>query len=137
MDNDADLICVFGGINDFWHGTAPLGTMQDRTKTTFYGALHVLFSGLLNKYPTSSICTFTPLKTYGITGNGLSLDEISNAIIEVAKYYCIPVFDLYNIYGWNPEVNILKQTYIPDAIHPNDVGSLWIATRLAKFLDTI
>ena len=34
MDNDADIVVVFGGTNDFGHGDAPLGTMNDRTPYT-------------------------------------------------------------------------------------------------------
>ncbi len=38
MDNDADIIIVFGGTNDFGNGDAPFGEMSDRTPYTFYGA---------------------------------------------------------------------------------------------------
>ena len=60
MDPDADLIVVFGGTNDFGHGDAPLGEMRDRTVWTYYGALHVLFTLLLEKYPTAQIVIITP-----------------------------------------------------------------------------
>ena len=51
MDDDADVVVVFGGTNDFGHGDAPLGTMADRTPDTFYGALHCLYTALTEKYP--------------------------------------------------------------------------------------
>lgn len=137
MDGDADLVCVFGGINDFWHGTAPLGTMDDREKTTFYGALHVLFSGLLNKYSNSKIFVITPNRT-DISGQGTkTMEQIIKAITEVANYYCIPIFDLYNVYGWNPIIPVLKSKYIPDGVHPSDDGGVWIAERLFYFLDNV
>lgn len=40
MDNDADIIIVFGGTNDFGNGDAPFGEMSDRTPYTFYGRIN-------------------------------------------------------------------------------------------------
>ena len=61
MQKTADAIIVFGGTNDYGHGDAPLGTPQDRTPKTFYGALHTLILYLLNAYPTAQIVILTPL----------------------------------------------------------------------------
>ena len=47
MDDDADVIVVFGGTNDYGHGDAPFGTFSDRTPDTFCGAVHCLFRGLI------------------------------------------------------------------------------------------
>ncbi len=38
LDEDADIVVLFGGTNDFGHGDAPLGTFADHTPHTFYGA---------------------------------------------------------------------------------------------------
>ena len=43
MEKNADVVVVFGGTNDFGHGDAALGKMDDRTDDTFYGATHNLF----------------------------------------------------------------------------------------------
>ena len=40
MDDDADIVVVFGGTNDFGHGDAPIGTPDDRTPDTFWGGAH-------------------------------------------------------------------------------------------------
>ena len=55
MDDDADMVVVFGGTNDYGHGRAPFGSFDDRTGDTYYGAWHVLLRGLLEKYPDSQI----------------------------------------------------------------------------------
>ena len=47
MDDDADIVVVFGGTNDYGHGDAPIGEAGDRTPETFYGACHCLFGGLI------------------------------------------------------------------------------------------
>jgi hypothetical protein len=54
MDDDADLITVFGGTNDF-NANSPIGTIADTASTTFYGSLHILIEGLIDKYPSKAI----------------------------------------------------------------------------------
>lgn len=61
MQRDADVIVVFGGTNDYGHGDAPIGSTKDRTPDTFYGALHTLYSSLIEKYIGTPIVVITPL----------------------------------------------------------------------------
>ncbi len=142
MDKDADVIVVFGGTNDYGHGDAPLGKMSDRTTDTFYGALHCLYTSLINKYPHSQLVVMTPLhrlnessliNTRGLRTAG-TLEDYVNIITEVAGYYAIPVLDLYRTSGLQPEIEILRTTYIPDGLHPNDAGHERIFNRLRNFL---
>lgn len=60
MDDDADIVVVFGGTNDFGHGDAPIGTPDDRTPDTFWGACHYLYSHLIEKYPAALIVVHDP-----------------------------------------------------------------------------
>ena len=60
MIPDADIVVVFGGTNDFGHGDAAFGTMNDRTPDTFCGALHVLYQKLYEKYPEAQLVVMTP-----------------------------------------------------------------------------
>ena len=64
MSDDADVVVIFGGTNDFGHGDAPLGEMSDRTPYTFYGACHTLFEGVINKYPKATIIVMTPITVF-------------------------------------------------------------------------
>ena len=50
MADDADFTFVFGGTNDYGHGDAQLGCMEDRDTYTFYGAMHELVAYLLDKF---------------------------------------------------------------------------------------
>ena len=59
MSDDADVVFVFGGTNDYGHGDAPIGTPADRTPDTFYGACHYLMSGTINKFPEARIVIMT------------------------------------------------------------------------------
>lgn len=97
MENDADLVLVFGGTNDYGHGNAPFGTMDDRTPATFCGACHLLFHGLVEKYPLSKIVIMTPMQREGgsqpsaFRPEGRLLLDYVNAIIEIAGVYSLPV----------------------------------------------
>lgn len=141
MDADADAVVVFGGSNDFGHGNAPIGCFDDRTDETFYGACHVLYNKLIEKYPTAVIVIMTPLhrkdedvpeigEKEGVAGLCTYVDIIK----EVAAYYSLPVLDLNAVSGIQPKLEIIRETYCPDGLHPNDAGQAIIARKLAAFL---
>lgn len=146
MDDDADCIIVFGGTNDFGHGDAPLGSMSDRTPETFYGALHTLYTSLIEKYPFAKIGILTPLHRCtedNVFGDGSKktpgplLEEYVRIIREVAEYYSLPVLDLYKSSGLQPKVDIIKETYMPDGLHPNDAGYRVLADKIIKFIEIL
>ncbi|MBQ2956406.1 MAG: SGNH/GDSL hydrolase family protein [Clostridia bacterium] len=141
MDDDADIVVVFGGTNDFGHGNAPIGEFSDRVNTTYYGACHVLMQGLIEKYPAALIVFMTPLHRLSedepSMGNGLPLKRYVEIIREVAEYYAIPVLDLYSVSGIQPRVGVIQQKYCPDGLHPNGEGHKLIAARLTGFLKSL
>ncbi len=145
MDADADAVVVFGGTNDYGHGDAPIGSMDDRTPYTFYGALHVLYNKLFERFPNALIVVLTPLhrdNEQRPTGDGykaptLPLKGYVDIIREVAEYYSVPVLDLYSCYGVNPIVPVLKEKFMPDGLHPNAAGQKILADRIAGFLKTL
>lgn len=145
MDDEADVVVVFGGTNDYGHGDAPLGNFDDRTPNTFYGACHYLFSGLIRKYLGKPIVIMTPLhrineleipevKTSGDYGD---LRRYTNIIREVAEFYSLPILDLFAMSGLQPAIKEIKDKYIPDGLHPNDNGHLVIAHKLKLFLESL
>ena len=145
MDNDADIVVVFGGTNDFGHGDAPIGTMSDRTPYTFYGALHCLYTALTEKYPDVPVVILTPLHRLNEDspkGDNKpapvgTLKEYVNIIREVAEYYSFPVLDLFKESGLQPKIPIIQQKYIPDGLHPNDDGNAILAHKIARFLEML
>ena len=145
MDQDADVVVVFGGTNDYGHGDAAIGHFDDRTDDTFYGALHNLYTDLIAKYPTAQLVVMTPLhrvgenkvyNDFGVRCVG-SLQDYVNIIMEVAGYYGIPVLDLHRLSGIQPEVPALREAYAPDGLHPNDAGHALLYSRLKGFLETL
>lgn len=145
MDPDADIVVVFGGTNDFGHGDAGLGMFSDRTADTFYGGLHELYLKLIQKYPESKIVILTPLHRanednprgdnkatpYGV------LKTYVEMIRNVAEYYSLPMLDLYKTSGIQPKIPVMRDTYMPDGLHPNDKGHSILADKVIKFLKTL
>lgn len=146
MDDDADVVVVFGGTNDFGHGDAPIGCFEDREYTTFYGACHTLFTDLINKYPNAVIVIMTPLHRRNednLKGDGFKAEDVAplstyvKIIKEVAEYYSLAVLDMWSISGIQPRVPIIKEKYCPDGLHPNDAGHEIIADRVIGFLKSL
>jgi lysophospholipase L1-like esterase len=146
MDDDADLIIVFGGTNDYWHETVPLGNDDESPDpTNFKGALNVLMAGLLNKYLGKEIVFITPYSQFynGHSSDdpnalGFTLKDFRDAIIDRAEYHGIPVLDLYSVSGMDNGHNEIQRNYFTvDGLHPNAVGNRRIANRLIGFLKSI
>ncbi len=137
---DADVMVVFGGTNDFGHGDAPMGVFSDRTDDTFYGACHTCFSYLAEKYAGKPLFIITPLHRIGELDknrNGLLLIDYVSAIKEVAAYYSVPVLDLYSEYGINPVIDSLRERFMPDALHPSDLGHELLANKIISYIKNI
>ena len=142
MDSEADVVVVFGGTNDFGHGDSTIGDFSSRDECTFYGALHILCTSLINKYPKADIIFMTPLHRVSeddeVNEIGLKHEALLSGYVdiikEVAGYYSLPVLDLFNTSGIQPKVDIIREMYMPDGLHPSDAGAEKIAKRLYNFL---
>lgn len=141
MDDDADAVVVFGGTNDYGHGDAPFGKFTDRTPETFCGAVHCLFRGLIEKYPTKPIIIITPMHRKNDyvpnTSNQKVLKDYVDVIREAAEVYSLPVLDLFASFGICPDITEQMEAYCPDGLHPNDAGNRVLAEKLKKFLEAL
>ena len=140
MDDDADIVSVFGGTNDYGRAKySALGTINDTTNDTIYGALDVLCNGLINKYPKAFIFFMTPLRRadkIGNNGGGYLLEDVANAIKEVCYKYSIPVLDLYSKGGCHLENTTFRGHYGGnDKLHVNQSFMLeHLAPMIEKFI---
>ena len=121
---EADLISIFMGTNDYGHDT-PLGTIDDQTDVSFYGALNVIVPALLEKHPNATIVFITPLHRYGYgtntatgmahtydsapNGAGHTLEDYVNAIKAVCEKYSVDVIDLYELCDLDPSLDITRE----------------------------
>ncbi len=142
MIEDADIIVIFGGTNDYGHGDAALGKLGDTTNDTFYGAYHGLLSKLQQRYPNAQLIVMTPLhrefenaqyNARGVRCVGTLADYVE-AVIATAKAFDAKLVDLYHNCKLDPQKPEDKQRYCPDGLHPNDLGHTLIADTFLKTL---
>jgi len=146
LDEDADIIVVFGCTNDFGHGDAPIGTPEDRTPDTFWGACHYLMNRLQERFHGRTIVFLTPLHRCDEdmpkqipTGldTPVTLETYNQILKTVAEWYAIPIMDMRAVSGIQPRVPVVAETLCPDGLHPNDAGHALMAERLFGFLKNL
>ena len=132
---DTDVIVIFGGTND-WGNNATLGTISDTGSSSFYGAYKYMLEWLAINRSNAKILTITPLKRY-FRGNtttwinaqttrnnkGQLLQDYVRAVKEVSEMYAIPCVDLHNESGLNPVLEIVRNKYMGDGLHPTAEGN--------------
>ncbi len=154
MRDDADLVTVKGGTND-WGSSFATGTLNDREATTYMGSIRTLMEGLIEKYPNSQIVFFTPIKrceggqTPATTnGKGATLNDYANALIELGAIYGIPVINLYTpeeLDFTSPVITppgtdesgkwhdaVCESDLMPDGLHPSGKGQKIMAEYMME-----
>ena len=150
LNKDADIIVVYGGVNDYLHGDAPIGTMDDTTPATFCGAVDWLMSFLKERYPGKLIVFMTPAHCFYRNvsdkvpavretkrSDALPLIEYVKIIEARAKKHNIPVLNLYEKLGIDPNIEEHWHKYTVDGLHFNDAGQAFIAEGLIEFLEAL
>ncbi len=147
MDTSADIVVVYGGVNDYIHGDAPFGQTGDTQPTTFCGAVRYLMEYLKNTYKGKPIVFMSPARCYyqGVSCLQVSPRECKHpdskplqAYVDVIKRtgeaLSIPVLDLYDALGIDPSNAEDYQKYTVDGLHFNEFGHAVIAQKLKEFL---
>lgn len=151
MDPDADVILVFGGVNDFNHGDAPMGTVNDTEPDTFYGAVDKLINILKSTYPNAKILFATPAhclrmgRVDSIPSNDerktpesqYPLHVYAEAIIEKCRQHNVKVVDMLNDFEINVTDRKQCEKYTVDGLHFNEDGHIRLAERFEKLFKTI
>ncbi len=139
MTDDADIIFVKGGTNDF--GGTPIGDQNSRLLTTYRGAVRNLIEGLIEKYPDKHIVflsvihrsngDFTP-ETKNVSGSVLG--DFAAATEELAREYGIDSLDIYNPEQLDFTKPDVVETLMPDKLHPSGEGHKIIAEYIIEKL---
>ena len=165
MDDDADVVIVFGGVND-WVTGRTLGSISDTGTDTFCGAMKALCEGLIAKYPTGSIYVFSSPQndhvhrpatdltgtewagnTEGYNRKGHKLIDYVSAMEQICGMYGIPFCDMttglwwglsgvLGVYQGNEDGTHKAGTYGADSLHPNAEGHKKIALKMAGFINS-
>lgn len=139
LDPSADIIVVYGGVNDYIHGDAPFGEMTDTTPATFCGGVEFLMNILKELYPEAKLVFMTPAKcTCGLKSpDAKTLKEYVNVIEEKGKAHNIPVLNLYEKLPIDATKDDDRVKYTTDGLHFNDDGHKFIADLLIDFLKEV
>lgn len=152
MQASADIITVWGGVNDFGYsygqvGGNTLGVMGDTSIDTVYGALDTLIKGLITKYPgkkvgfiiTPPVSNAMGMRSANAKGNTLA--QYCQAVRDVCEWYSVPYLDLHKVSGISEgNVNIMTSNIegtAPDGLHPSMQAFEFIKYRLADFIKSI
>lgn len=139
MMMDSDLVIVFGGTNDWGHGDASIGEIEDKDPYTFCGGLNNLIEILLKKYKKEQIIFMLPLHRFGDTGDrGDSNKPVPTISLEGYKDIMQKILDKNNINYidlWNKGPKDLDK-YFADGVHPNDEGHEILANVIVDYLKT-
>ena len=142
IDPAADIIVVYGGVNDFLHGDAPFGEMGDATPATFCGAVRWLMNFMKTQYANKTVVFMTPARCNGkfgtlSAGNNLPLRRYVEVILATAKELEIPILNLFDDLGINAETDEDMARYTADGLHFNDAGHAILAEKLTAFLEVL
>ncbi len=147
MQNDADVVLVFGGTNDYGHGDVPIGNNNDESEDTFCGCVNILVQSLLLKYPMARIVFITPTprigqdNPYGEDGKKDvplgTLEEYVIALKSVIKRFSLPILDLYNDEDFSLNNKYFWEYIREDGLHPTDKGHTLLAQKISTFLEKL
>ena len=150
LNPNADIIVVYGGVNDYLHGDAPIGERGDRTPATFCGAVYFLMKFLSELFEGKQIVFMTPAHMHfcGHSDKYPSPRVVKKpdakplqAYVDVIKArgaeFGIPVLDLFEKLPINPNNEEDKAKYTTDGLHFNDDGHAILAKVLGDFLETL
>lgn len=150
LNKSADIIVVYGGVNDYIHGDAPFGQIGDTTPATFCGGVYFLMNLIRTTYPEKTVVFMTPARLCydGNTGekpstrankapDAKNLPGYIQVIEKTAVQFDIPVLNLYEKLGIDPNKPEDKEKYTIDGLHFNDAGQHILAARLQEFLEAL
>ena len=150
INRSADIVVVYGGVNDYLHGDAPFGEEGDTTPATFCGAVYFLMKLLKQLYPGKQVVFMTPAHMHfcGHSDNKPSpraakkpdaqpLQAYVDVIKARGEEFEIPVLDLFEKLPIDPNNEADKAKYTTDGLHFNDDGHAILAKVLGDFLESL
>lgn len=125
ISKNSDFTFVFGGINDYKNGSI-IGDKASDKVDTFYGAMKLLISKLLELWSNEKICFILPLPTTRKSPINEPLTSYLNVIKELCIENKIDFLDLSNEFN--------NKKLFADGLHPNKKGHQLLAKEVEKYL---
>lgn len=152
VEDDADLITIYAGINDYGQDNpTEIGTEGNTDLTTFHGAFESLITNLITNHSTAKIVVITPIPQYNFEINsnivwgdrndtnalGNTLDDYCDVIKKICRKYGVFVKDACYESGITPRIASQRSEYFKDGLHHNEKGQLVLANYLSDIFDLL
>lgn len=157
IEQDADIITVFGGVNDCLLSTKPIGDITDNTADTWCGCVNLCITNIRSRYlyaPLGIIsplpCAWTDPNNESAYDNQLPSDPTCrmSLFVEKLSQICtlrgVPFLDLFHTSNMLPENSAFNEEYYScwsaptgDGLHPNSKGHKLFYSKIEKFLETL
>ncbi|UBK72402.1 BppU family phage baseplate upper protein [Clostridium perfringens] len=151
--SECDCTIIMGGTNDV-NSNIPLGNWDDTTNKTLFGAINIIITTLLNKFPGKSVIWCAPIQDrnsckekpiVNIEEKTLNANPVANvnyslligAIKLKCRQYSIPFINLYDHSGINGFDNDYIYYRNSDTVHPSVLGHTRIANQIQNELEKI
>ena len=140
LPDDADIVLIAGGSNDWAHGYVDIGDFDSTDDTTFNGALNILLPALKTKYPTVPVVIMTPIKR-GSAQNatnkkGYTMEQFVDAMIAKCRQYGVYCLDMWATCPISPHIPKMLELLFrtDDDTHPNAEGHAVMGKTVAGFI---
>ena len=133
MDDDADIIIVHAGTNDY-SAQIPIGEETSTDITTFNGALNTLMTGLREKYPDKLIIFSNILHRFNDNAYTIKASQYRECIENRCLANHIVFYDGYKYTGFDFVKGYYDHILTADGLHPNERGAEILGRKLAGFI---
>lgn len=160
MDTDADVITIFGGINDCIFGVSggEIGTADDTGTDTVCGCVNTTIDNILALYPEHCpLGIISPLPAYWVEASGefqfgeqkpmdagCRVSLLCEQLEAICKQRGIPFLDLFHTSNLRPWVEECRNKYFScdtspegDGLHLNSEGHRLIYRRIMQFVEAL
>lgn len=144
VPTDADVITIFGSLNDLGSGSE-LGTKDDTGTTTIGGCINSTLDNLFAVMPLANVGIVSPTPWNAEQYDSIHEPNAASAYCELLKAICkkrsIPYLDLFHKSLLRPwDATFRQLAYSKDegsGTHPDENGHKLIAPRFKGFLDSL
>ena len=133
IDENSDLIIIFGGTNDYWHKATNIGTLDDTGTNTYLGTLKYILNYLQENHADAEYLfvfpfdqTFQGNSSDTDFGKG-SLNDFKTAFMSFCEAYNVHYLDLST-------TSFDCSVHTSDGVHPTSTGHGIIATAIYNYI---
>ena len=140
IDNDFDIITIFGSGNDL---SLNLGNVTDSDTSTVFGCVNETIKRIYAKMPTVKLAIIspTPWVDYPNYTEGNKMQLLNEGLERICKRGSIPFLDLYNCSNLRPwDATFRTLMYSRDdgnGVHPDEDGHKQFYKKILKFSESL